>query len=113
MSLKFHGTPQQLFWKGSPRDIVFDSEEIQQKLQRTDLPCYVMQDFVGRIGVSNTGELVSAGRGLQVLAMASPMPANQLGDPTFREDYQLKYAYKTGAMANGIASEEQLRPLTG
>ncbi|MCL4150046.1 UNVERIFIED_CONTAM: hypothetical protein GTU68_033482 [Idotea baltica] len=34
------------------------------------------------------------------------MTANQLGDPSFREDYNLKYAYKTGAMANGIASAE-------
>ncbi|MEM6963809.1 MAG: PfaD family polyunsaturated fatty acid/polyketide biosynthesis protein [Bacteroidota bacterium] len=104
--MKYNGTPQQLFWKGSPRDIVFDTVAIQEKLSATDKPCYVMQDFRGRIGVSNTGELVSAGRGLQVLAIASPMTAAQLGDPSFQEDYNLKYAYKTGAMANGIASEE-------
>jgi len=67
-----------------------------------------MKDFQGRIGVSNAGELVSEGRGLQVLAMAGPMTASQLGDLTFREDYNLKYAYKTGAMANGIASEEMV-----
>jgi len=72
----------------------------------TDKPCYVMKDFRGRIGVSNTGELVSEGRGLQVLAIANPMTASQLGDSSFREDYNLKFAYKTGAMANGIASEE-------
>lgn len=98
--------PLNLFWKGSPRDIVFDTESIQKKLQQTNLPCYVMQDFNGRIGVSNTGELVSQGRGLQVLAIANPMTASQLGDPTFREDYNLKYTYKTGAMANGIASAD-------
>ena len=56
--------------------------------------------------MSNTGELVSRGRGLQVLAMTSPLPPRQLGDQSFRRDYGLKYAYKTGAMANGIASEE-------
>ena len=106
MTINYHGIPQKLFWKGSPRDIVFDAESIQEKLRQTDKPCYVMKDFRGRIGMSNTGELVSEGRGLQVLAMANPMAASQLGDPTFREDYHLKYAYKTGAMANGIASEE-------
>ena len=106
MSISYHGTPQQLFWKGSPRDIVFDEEGIKEKLQQTEQPCYVMKDFQGRVGVSNSGELVSEGRGLQVLAMTSPMTANQLGDSTFIEDYGLKYAYKTGAMANGIASEE-------
>ncbi|MEO1383449.1 MAG: PfaD family polyunsaturated fatty acid/polyketide biosynthesis protein, partial [Bacteroidota bacterium] len=102
----YTGTPQQLFWKGSPRDIVFEPEQIIEKLKQTDKPCYVMEDFRGRIGVSNTGTLVSEGRGLQVLAMASPMTAGQLGDPTFCADYQLKYAYKTGAMANGIASAD-------
>ncbi len=104
--MEFIGTPQEIFWKGSPRDIVFEPAAIQEKLANTQLPCYVMKDFNGRIGVSNTGELVSKGRGLQVLAIANPMTAAQLGDPTFRKDYNLKYAYKTGAMANGIASEE-------
>ena len=106
MSLKYNGTPQQLFWKGSPRDIVFDSEAIQEKLSATDKPCYIMQDFRGRIGASNDGELVSEGRGLKVLAMTNPMTAAQLGDPSFQKDYNLKYSYKTGAMANGIASAD-------
>lgn len=106
MSITYKGTPQQLFWQGSPRDIVFDPISIREKLSQTDKPCYVMQDFNGRIGVSNTGALVSEGRGLQVLAMATPMTASQLGDSGFREDYNLKYAYKTGAMANGIASAD-------
>ena len=101
-----HSAPPNLFWKGSPHDIVFDTESMHQKLLQTDRPCYIMQDFRGRIGVSNTGELVSQGRGLQVLAIANPMTASQLGDPTFLEDYNLKYAYKTGAMANGIASAD-------
>lgn len=106
MSITFNGTPQQLFWQGSPRDIVFDIEGIREKLLQTDKPCYVMKDHNGVIGVSNAGILVGEGRGLQVLAMANPMTAAQLGDPTFRTDYRLKYAYKTGAMANGIASAD-------
>jgi len=106
MSIEYHGNPQQLFWKGSPRDISFDSAGIREKLTHTELPCYVMRDLGGRIGFSNTGELVAEGRGLQVLAITSPMPAEQLGDPSFCRDYGIKYAYKTGAMANGIASAE-------
>jgi len=106
MALQYSGTPQQLFWQGSPRDIVFDAAGIQEKLAQTDQPCYVMRDFSGRIGVSNGGALVAEGRGLQVLALAHPMTASQLGDPGFREDYGVKYAYKTGAMANGIASAD-------
>ena len=37
--------------------------------------------------------------------MVAPLTADQLGDPTFQADYNVKYGYKTGAMANGIASE--------
>jgi len=104
--IQYNGSALDLFWKGSPRDIVFDLASMREKLSQTDKPCYVMKDFNGRIGISNTGALVSEGRGLQVLAMVNPMQAKDLGDPTFREDYNLKYTYKTGAMANGIASEE-------
>ena len=104
--MNFNGTPQQIFWQGSPRDIVFDENLIKEKLLQTDKACYVLKDYSGRIGVSNTGTLVSEGRGLQVLAMTGPMTASQLGDQTFCQDYNLKYAYKTGAMANGIASAE-------
>lgn len=86
--------------------VAFDEPGIREKLTRTDLPCFVIRDFRGRIGLSNEGELTSEGKGLSLVAMAAPMTAAQLGDPTFREDYRLKYAYKTGAMANGIASED-------
>ncbi|MEM6803902.1 MAG: 2-nitropropane dioxygenase, partial [Bacteroidota bacterium] len=106
MNITYTGSPQQLFWQGSPKEIVFDQEEIKEKLSNTHLPCYVMRDFRGRIGVSNGGSLVSEGRGLEVLAMASPMTAQQLGDPSFCSDYRVNYAYKTGAMANGIASAD-------
>lgn len=99
-------TNTKLFWQGSPYDIVFETEQIQEKINRTDLPCYVMKDFKGRIGVANGGTLVSEGRGLEVLAITPSMPPEQLGDADFKADYNLKYCYKTGAMANGIASEE-------
>lgn len=105
MQIKYHGNNQSLFWKGSPRAIAFEAEAILQKLKNVEHPCYVIQDFRGRIGVANEGEIVPAGKGLQLLAMVAPLTAEELGDPTFREDYGVKYAYKTGAMANGIASE--------
>ncbi len=39
-------------------------------------------------------------------ALCPPMPLENLGDASFREDHGLKYNYVTGAMANGIASVE-------
>lgn len=103
--IQFLGNKQHLYWKGSPRAISFEPAGMLEKLQQTDQHCFVVEDFAGRIGIANAGELTTDGKGLQVLAMAAPMTAEQLGDPTFKSDYRLKYAYKTGAMANGIASE--------
>src|SRR5687767_6724285 len=40
-----------------------------------------------------------------ILPAISP---ENMGDKTFRERYHVKYAYMTGAMANGIASERMV-----
>ena len=40
-----------------------------------------------------------------------PLPLNHLGDPGFRADHRLRYAYMAGAMANGIASAELVEAL--
>jgi trans-AT polyketide synthase, acyltransferase and oxidoreductase domains len=95
-----------VLWQGSPRAIAFDADGIQQKLAQTDKPCFVVKDFGGRVGVTNEGALTSDGNGLTLIAYAPIITAAHLGDPTFREDYNLKYCYKAGAMANGIASAE-------
>ena len=44
--------------------------------------------------------------GLPVVAYLPPLPPESLGDPAFVADHGLKYAYMSGAMANGIASAE-------
>ena len=41
-----------------------------------------------------------------VSALLPPLPPSQLGDPTFRTAHGLRFAYMTGAMANGIGSVE-------
>ena len=48
-----------------------------------------------------------------VVAILPPLHPSQLGDPTFREDHALKFAYMTGAMANGIASAEIVEAMCG
>lgn len=94
-----------LFWKGSPRAISFEQKEIAAVLDKLDQTVFVVRDFAGRVGVTTEGEVSSTGPGLAVLLVSNPVHPAQLGDAQFREDYGLKYAYKTGAMANGIASE--------
>ena len=41
-----------------------------------------------------------------VVAYLPPLPANRLGDPAFMQEHGTRFAYMTGAMANGIASVE-------
>lgn len=95
-----------LKWIGSPREISFDLQGMSDKLKNTATPCYVIKDLSGRIGITNTGTIRSEGSGLFLKAIVPAFTAEDLGDASFKEDYQLKYAYKAGAMANGIASTD-------
>lgn len=93
-----------LKWIGSPREISFDIEGMSKKLKNNTIPCYVVKDLSGRIGVTNSGTIQSTGNGLFLKAIVPAFTAEDFGEASFKEDYQLKYAYKAGAMANGIAS---------
>jgi PfaD family protein len=44
--------------------------------------------------------------GKPVTAYLPPLPAQQLGDPEFLKEHGVRFAYMTGAMANGIGSVE-------
>lgn len=48
----------------------------------------------------------AAGKALPVAAYLPPLTPEKLGDPAFRHAHGLKFAYMTGAMANGIGSAE-------
>jgi len=70
-------------------------------------PCYVIEDNINgeqQLLINNEGcEDVS-----KISAYVPPMLAQQLGDPNFKAFYGVKHAYMTGAMANGISSEEMV-----
>jgi len=74
-----------------------------ENLQELNKPCYVIQDS-DQVIINNEGcEAVE-----KITAYVPPMLPEQLGDPAFKAFYGVKYAYMTGAMANGIASEEMV-----
>jgi PfaD family protein len=57
------------------------------------------------------GGRVTLGAGRQagrdpVAAILPPLPAERLGDPAFLQEHGVRFAYMTGAMANGIGSVE-------
>jgi PfaD family protein len=103
---------QNQLWKCSLDCVSFDRQGIKQKLLAIDKPCYIVR-VEGRIGVTNEGyscpnEHSGKPGTVELLMAVPPISIQNLGDPTFLSSYNVKYAYATGAMAGGIASEEMV-----
>ncbi|MBD6617879.1 PfaD family polyunsaturated fatty acid/polyketide biosynthesis protein [Komarekiella sp. 'clone 1'] len=102
---------QNQVWKGSLESISFEQRAIKEKLMVLDKPCYIVK-VAGKIGVTNEGYLSLADNGttsqVELLTYVPPIRIQQLGDPNFISFHGVKYAYVTGAMAGGIASEEMV-----
>ncbi len=97
-------------WKGSLACVSFDPTDIRDKLQTLNKPCYIVK-VEDQIGVTNDGYCpLDNGKKAQieVLFDLPPLSIKQLGDPNFLSFHNVKYAYTTGAMAGGIASEEMI-----
>jgi PfaD family protein len=90
-------------WAGdrAPRG---DPDGIRAELGRLDEPCYVVRTPSGVAAVA--GGSAGSAAGPEVLAMVPPLPPERLGSPEFGRAHGVRAAYMTGAMANGIASEE-------
>lgn len=99
--------PIPMAWSGPVESIAFHTTELREKLVGFDQPLWVVRRD-GKIGLTHTGAAVPAADGApiyaEVLAYLPPSPLESLGDPTFRAHHRVRYAYYTGAMANGIAS---------
>ena len=83
------------------------AEDIRNKLLHLNQVIHVVQNE-STLGVC-LGEDVTdstSGTSMGALAQVPAMQVGQFGDPAFMQNYGLNMAYMTGAMANGIASEE-------
>ncbi|WP_353931998.1 PfaD family polyunsaturated fatty acid/polyketide biosynthesis protein [Okeanomitos corallinicola TIOX110] len=98
-------------WRGSGDCIAFATTAIKEKLLTLEKPCYVVK-IAGNIGVTNDGYLTPAhnvaSEQAELLISLPPLGLQQFGDPNFLKVHDVKYAYMTGAMAGGIASEEMV-----
>ena len=114
-TLRFQETVRQVgqnqAWLGSPTAVSFDEAGMKAKLLNLAAPCAIVRDGSGRIGVTNETSAVNANgvlETMELLTAVPPISIQQLGDPSFLKFYGVDYAYSTGAMANGIASEEMV-----
>ena len=96
------------FWHGELDAVAIAPADIKSALLKLNLPYWIVRknDVTGFAAggyISDKG--MNGAAGYEVLGQLPAIPLHALGDPSFRETYGTRYAYMTGAMANGIASE--------
>ncbi|MBX9255857.1 PfaD family polyunsaturated fatty acid/polyketide biosynthesis protein [Desmonostoc muscorum CCALA 125] len=96
-------------WQGVLDSVSFNETGIKSKLLNLDKPCYIIR-VEGKVGATNEGSLHPYNQEkteqAEIIIAVPPISTQQLGDPNFLKFHGVKYAYATGAMAQGIASEE-------
>ena len=93
----------------APAPLAGDADTIRAALSAVERPFFLVRTGAGGLAVSGDAAL-ARGAG-QVLAAAPPCPPGALGDEQFRRSHGVRYAYMTGAMANGIASATMVAAL--
>ncbi|ADI65416.1 PfaD family polyunsaturated fatty acid/polyketide biosynthesis protein [Trichormus azollae] len=111
LSFSTFSNHQNQIWRGSLDCIAFEQNAIKDKLLSLDKPCYIVR-VADNIGVTNDGYLTPADNAssaqVELLISLPPLQLQQFGDPNFLTVHAVQYAYMTGAMAGGIASEEMV-----
>jgi hypothetical protein len=92
-------------WQGDQTGISFSNETILRALLDLEKPAWAVEEQ-GRIGIATGGTAQQGNMEPKILGLAPALRMESLGDPGFRETYGTRYAYYTGAMANGIATED-------
>ncbi len=100
------------FWTPSGQGPVDDADSFRTAIGELRSTVIVVQTVHGP-ALAREGTVALAGTAdsrssteLPVVALLPALPPERLGDATFLHDHSLKYAYMTGAMANGIGSAE-------
>ncbi|MBE8998336.1 PfaD family polyunsaturated fatty acid/polyketide biosynthesis protein [Nostoc sp. LEGE 12447] len=100
---------QNQVWQGILDFVSFNEKGIKSKLLNLEKPCYIIR-VEGKVGATNEGYPYPCNQEktgqAEILVSTPPLSTRQLGDPNFINFHGVKYAYATGAMAQGIASEE-------
>ncbi|HTX89625.1 MAG TPA: PfaD family polyunsaturated fatty acid/polyketide biosynthesis protein [Anaerolineales bacterium] len=94
-----------LAWQDEGSGVHFTEDEIRNVLLDLARPVWAVEEQ-GRLGFASGGKVATDGQGLGILGLAPALPITGLGDQAFCKTYGTPYAYYTGAMASGIASED-------
>jgi len=98
------------FWQGNPNQIAFEPEAMKTILLDAQDPLWIVSGGNGVYGLvqrDNTDFGIGDAKDqFPIVGQIPVIDAASLGDTAFKHTYQTRFAYYTGAMANGIASEE-------
>ena len=86
--------------------LVYDKEGIKHVLMNLSQPVYVAKQNEGAVEQLGVAQTLTSDGSASVQAFAQALVAEDLGDPAFKAQHNVQYAYHGGAMANGIASVE-------
>ena len=100
-------------WSPTAQAPAFDPATIQALIAQVREPLHVIQDRrTGHVGLAQGGQVqleARAGQRDAAYALLGSFPAlypEWLGERSFLETHQVRFAYVAGAMANGIATAE-------
>jgi trans-AT polyketide synthase, acyltransferase and oxidoreductase domains len=92
------------YWKPEQQPF-FTPEQLKQVVEQPRQPMMVVQHpHTGAVGVALSGNWAETG--YPVMASLPPMYPEWLGNRNFTEVHGIRFPYASGAMANGIATEE-------
>ncbi|MGA6925958.1 MAG: PfaD family polyunsaturated fatty acid/polyketide biosynthesis protein [Desulfosarcina sp.] len=101
------------FWKPGQHGPKTDAKAFFEAIRDLSRPLYVL-DVKGQIGVARDGSATlgsvapPAADSYQLLGWAPRFSLESLGDPGFKSDHGLRFAYICGAMANGITGTDMV-----
>lgn len=91
------------FW--SPSTSAQTPANVQAMIGKINQPLVITSSQNG-LNLSATNQGSHSTDGEAIIGLVPAIMPEQLGDPSFRADHGLRYAYLSGAMANGIGSVE-------
>jgi trans-AT polyketide synthase/acyltransferase/oxidoreductase domain-containing protein len=103
------------WWYGDASSLTIGMEAIQTAIQKVGRTVYIIDRGGRECAVTHSGGAVcgdinhQADQRHPLIGMVPPLAPDSLGDPSFKADFGLRYAYIVGAMANGITSVDMVR----
>lgn len=101
------------WWTQGETEPAMGDEAIHSAILRTTRPI-ILLDIEGQLAVGQGGKIAigdgdfSGPKSYPLGAYVPALHPQNLGDPGFKQAYNLRYAYVVGAMANGITSAEMV-----